>query len=340
VPAALQQILQRALAKDPGLRYQNAAQMAADLRAEKFALSTPAQAASAAHIAKPPLTFAGPPLTLETGSVPPEISGMPAPSPLTSPNALPRTPTGLEPTQALHALPEVPTRRARRITVTEQKLLSQALPLLALLLLLGLAAWGLRTIIASVVGHNRRVEAGELARQGASALTAGHTAEAEGLYARAAAMAPAGTTEADRAVQGQAQVRTAEGLALAQSGDLPGASRALESAVVLRGSAAAWNALGGVRWQRGDSTGALTAWESAVRADPDSVSGRQARQNFDGRAMDLAQSAADARRLPDARQLWQRVQALSPGSDAAARASQNLSRTGSSDVPPGVGLPR
>ncbi len=80
VPGPLQQILQRALAKDPNLRYQNAAAMAADLRAEKFALTAPAQPAQAAHLGKPPpLTFApGAPATLDTGVVPPEISGMPA----------------------------------------------------------------------------------------------------------------------------------------------------------------------------------------------------------------------------------------------------------------------
>ena len=106
VPLALQQILQRALAKDPNLRYQNAAAMAADLRAEKFALAAPS--AQAAHIGAangplpasppsngvsngnsngaakaPPINFApGPPLTLDTGTVPPHISGMPVPSPL------------------------------------------------------------------------------------------------------------------------------------------------------------------------------------------------------------------------------------------------------------------
>ncbi len=342
VPAALQQILQRSLAKDPGLRYQNAAQMAADLRAEKFALSAPAQTASAAHVAKmPPLTFAGPPLTLETGSVPPEISGMPAPSPLASATTPPRTPAGLEPTQALHAPPDTSARRAQRLTALQKKLLAQTLPVLALLVLLGLAAWGLRTIIVSVAAHNRRVQAETLIKQAADDLAVGRASEAGTLYARAAVTAPAGTTEADRAVQGQSQAQTAQGLALAQKGDLPGAGRLLEDAVLLnRSNAAAWNALGGVRWQRGDSSGALTAWEGAVRADPDSVSGREAQQNMVHHAMDMAQSAADGHHLPEARQLWQRVQTLFPGSDAAFRASQNLSRTAGANVSSGVGLPR
>ena len=342
VPAALQQILQRALAKDPSLRYQNAAQMAADLRAEKFALSTPTQSASAAHIAKTsPLTFAGPPLTLETGSVPPEISGMPAPSPLALPNTPPRPSAGLEPTQALHAPPDPSARRARRLTASQEKRLAQALPIVALLVLLGLAAWGLRTIIVSVVAHNRRGQAETLIKAAAGDLAVGRASEAGTLYARAAATAPAGTTEADRAVQGQSQAQTAQGQALVQKGDLPGAGHFLEDAVLLnRRNAAAWNALGGVRWQRGDTGGALTAWEGAVRADPDSISGHEAQQNAVRHAMDLAQSAADGHRLADARQLWQRVQALSPGSDAAFRASQNLSRTADAAVSSGVGLPR
>lgn len=342
VPAALQQILQRALAKDPGLRYQNAAQMAADLRAEKFALSAPTQTASAAHISKtPPLTFAGPPLTLETGSVPPEISGMPAPSPLASAHTPPRTSAGLEPTQALHSSSEAPARRGRRLTASQDKLLAQALPILALLVLLGLAAWGLRTIIVSMTTHNQRGQAETLIKQAANDLAQGRAAESAQVYARAAEVAPAGTTEADQAVQGQAQAQTAQGLALARKNDFTGATQALEKAVLLnRRSAAAWNALGSVRWQRGDSSGALTAWEGAVSADPESVSGREAQQNAVGHAMDMARSAADGHRLAEARQLWQRVQALSPGSDAASRASQNLSRTADADVSSGVGLPR
>ncbi|MDQ2688066.1 MAG: serine/threonine protein kinase, partial [Armatimonadota bacterium] len=41
IPAPLQAILQKGMAKDANLRYQSAAAMAADLRAEKFALSSP-----------------------------------------------------------------------------------------------------------------------------------------------------------------------------------------------------------------------------------------------------------------------------------------------------------
>ena len=97
VPGPLQQILQRALSKDPSLRYQNAAMMAADLRAEKFSLS--AQAPSAPSAASPSLSFLpGPSLTLDTGTTPPEISGMPV-------SGAARAYDALEPTQAL-AVPQ------------------------------------------------------------------------------------------------------------------------------------------------------------------------------------------------------------------------------------------
>ena len=121
VPAALQQILQRALAKDPNLRYQNAAAMAADLRAEKFALTaSPSSPASATAPAPPPgksapLTFAaGAPGAMDTGTVPAEISGTapalptpgqpgsgPTPAPQSLPGYIPPPETAYTQTQAL-----------------------------------------------------------------------------------------------------------------------------------------------------------------------------------------------------------------------------------------------
>ena len=47
VPPMLQGILQKALSKDPNLRYQNAAALAADLRAQKYELESPLAASTA-----------------------------------------------------------------------------------------------------------------------------------------------------------------------------------------------------------------------------------------------------------------------------------------------------
>lgn len=166
VPAALQQILQRALSKDPNLRYQNAAAMAADLRAEKFAL-TASPSSPAIPAAKPaPLTFAsGAAGTLDTGTVPAEISGIPVslptpgqPGPSPAPQTLPGyTPPPPDPsytqTQALPAAPssvavtpppfmtdapKADSRPARRLPASAEKILSLAVPIIMLVVLLSL----------------------------------------------------------------------------------------------------------------------------------------------------------------------------------------------------------
>jgi serine/threonine protein kinase len=73
VPPGLHVILQRALAKDVNQRYQNMAQMAADLRNEKFQQENSNRTA---QIQTAPQPLGG--ATLNTGNVPPEISGIPA----------------------------------------------------------------------------------------------------------------------------------------------------------------------------------------------------------------------------------------------------------------------
>ena len=73
VPPGLHAILQKALAKDVNMRYQNTAQMAADLKAEKYALESGNRTAQMERLPQPMGSQ-----TLNTGNVPPEISGIPA----------------------------------------------------------------------------------------------------------------------------------------------------------------------------------------------------------------------------------------------------------------------
>ncbi len=348
VPLALQQILQKALSKDPNQRYQNAAAMAADLRAEKFALTASVPAAQAAHVGRtPPLTFApGPPLTLDTGRVPAHVSGMPAlPEGAAAPTASPAAaapPVALEAPQALPGPEAKPRRAARRVSPAAEKLLRTALPALALLLALALLAWGVTSIVRALVAHSHRLRAATLSQEAADALGHGNYPLAAGFYAQAASLAPPGSDEAARARAGQSRAYTSLGQEDARTGSPRAAQDAYRTAAQLdEHNADAWDRLGDLQWQGGETFLALDSWERAAHADPASAPGREGEGSAVRHEMDLAQSASTAGRIKDARDLWQRVSALAPGSNEAFKAAQNLSRTEpSASVTPGVGLPQ
>ena len=319
VPGPLQQVLQRALSKDPNLRYQNAAMLAADLRAEKFSLSgTPVSPFPSGPHSASPLSFtSGLSLTLDTGTVPPEISGMPAPLPA-----------------ALNLKPAPPVRTAPVLAkpiVSEEMLrvLRFALPVVALFALLVLISWGLYTVATSLQVHQQRVQSAQFTHQGEDALHQGKYPDAARAYARAALAAPAGSREAIAAVSGQSAAYNGEGQTALRANNLSGAADAYQNAVDLDAhNAEAANNLGNVQWQLGDTVGALEAWRKAVLADPSSPAGVQAQTSAVQHAMALAQTAANAGNLPAARTYWQKVTEIAPGSDEAFRAEQSISRTG------------
>lgn len=316
VPGPLQQILQRALSKDPNLRYQNAAALAADLRAEKFSLSAPS--AGSSSVTGSPLSFqTGPSLTLDTGTVPPEISGMPS--------AVSRTPP--DRTEALGTLTPA-SAPGRPASDMAGRMLRLALPVLALIALLALIGWGLYTVTASLQTHKQRVQAAQLTHQGADALHQGNYSAAATAYSEAAAAAPPGSHEAQSALSGQSAAYSGQGAAALHANNLSAAADAYGNAVSLDArNAEAANNLGNVRWQLGDATGALDAWGKAASADPTGPAGTQARQAAVQHAMDLAQAASNAGNATLARTYWQKVTEIDPGSDQAFRAEQNISRT-------------
>ena len=320
VPGPLQQVLQRALSKDPNLRYQNAAALAADLRAEKFSLSP---SSSSASFPASPLSFqAGPSLTLDTGTVPPEISGMPAAvSPLGRSQP--------ERTEALGTLTPS-SAPSRPSSDTAARAMRFALPVLALLALLALIGWGLYTVTVSLATHRQRAQAVQLTHQGADALHQGNYSAAATAYSQAAAAAPPGSHEAQSALSGQSAAYSGQGEAAIHANNLSAAADAYQNAVSLDSkNAAAANNLGNVRWQLGDATGALDAWGKAASADPTGPAGTQARATAVQHAMDLAQAASNAGNSTLARTYWQKVTEIDPGSDEAFRAEQNISRTDS-----------
>ncbi len=328
LPGPLQQILQRALAKDPALRYQNAAMLAADLRAEKFSLSSPTQmpGASSPTLPSSPLSFTpGPALTLDTGTTPPEISGMPA---LGMPAAMPAR---------AYDVPEppagTPSAPRRLLSGDAERALRFALPLLGLLALLTLIGWGIATVVTSLQAHRQRAESVQLNTKGAAALHQGNYTDAARAYEQAASAAPPNSPEAQSAVSGQSEAYAGQGEAAVHANNLPAAVNAYQNAVSLDSrNAEAANNLGNVRWQLGDVPGALEAWGKASQADPTGPAGTEARTSAVRHCMDLAQAAANSGNAAQARDYWQRVIQLDPGSDEAFRAEQNISRT---DASPG-----
>ena len=370
VPAALHQILQRALAKDPNLRYQNAAAMAADLRAEKFALTTPLAAAQPAPASQPPpLTFApGPPLTLETGQVPAEISGIPVASPMASPpypsgpassgpassgpagaSVYPsQHPSQTEPTQAFPMSPATPggaeaPARGRRAGGLE-RVLSLALPILGLLALLALIAWGIASVVSSLRAHAQRADAGPLAPAPAGLnYTGSYTATAYTPDGRPVLPASPGGASPG----GASPLGTPSGGAALTPGSLPPPPAAPPSASPYSpAGAAALDSQGNAAWQAGRTSEALDAWEKAAQADPAGAAGLDAQRSAVGRYQDMAQAASAAGRMDEARTDWQKITQIDPGSDAALQAEQSISRTDPSPAPssnaglPGVGMPR
>ncbi len=328
VPGPLQQILQRSLSKDPNLRYQNAAMMAADLRAEKFSLSAaPSAAGSPSVSAGPPLAFLpGPPVTMNTGTVPPEISGMPAATPTLAPVPIPAPtpfPGGGEPTQAFqHPAP------VRLLSPEAEQALRYALPVMALIALLGLIVWGLRTVVVSLQEHRDRVQSSQLSHRGAAALRNGNYTDAARVYGQAASAVPPNTPEARAALSGQSQAYAGQGEAALKGSNLSAAANAYESAISVDSrNASAANNLGKVRWQLGDISGALDAWAKAAQADPSGPAGTEARNAAVGHCQDLGAAAATAGDMTHARTYWQKIIEIDPGSDSAFRAEQNISRT-------------
>ena len=325
LPGPLQQILQRALAKDPALRYQNAAMLAADLRAEKFSLSSPTQmpGAPSSHsfpsLPPSPLAFTpGPGLTLDTGTTPPEISGMPAAVPARAYDA-PEPPVGM------------PQGPRRLLSPDAERALRFALPLLGLLALLALIVWGIITVVTSLQAHRQRAASVQLTQAGAAALHQGNYTDAARAYEQAAATAPPNSPEAQSAVAGQSQAYAGQGEAAVHANNLSAAADAYQNAVSLDSrNAEAANNLGNVRWQLGDIPGALDAWGKASQTDPTGPAGSEARASAVRHCMDLAQASATSGNAAQARDYWQRVIQIDPGSDDAFRAEQNISRTDAS----------
>ncbi len=343
VAPGLQAILQKGLAKDPTLRYQSAAQIAQDLRAQKFLLAESAFDGTPKPAA--PMTFA-PPIgaTMDTGVVPSHISGLPAlsavpaPAPVSNESAVPReTPAPLyapapEGTPVPAPLPapmiggltggKNSSRAAKR---GGQRSIVVALSLVGLLAVLALLFWGAKSGLHSVQQHSRTSQADIFYMKANQAMVSGDYSSAERGYEEARDIAPVGSDEYAHATQGLSAVRTTQGQRLAQDGKRKEAQAAYQEAIKMNPkNAAAYDSLGNLLIQGGDDANAVGFWEKAVASDSSSPAAADARVNASKTYMTRARSAARDHRFDDARKAWGRVIVLTPGSPEAQEAQQRI----------------
>ncbi len=363
VPPALQAILQKGLAKDPNLRYQSAAAMGADLRAEKFALAAPQSqndfgrgklgGLGNGHSVSP---------NLDTGAVPPSIMPFPSmgnqglgaqqPAPPTpdpveavsTPPAVSVPPAnsngkGPEPASsgygATHMAPMVgglmadETRARRRGSRSNgRNMISLAFAVFGLIALIALIVWGVVAAFDAVQSRSKRAEAVHYTNQAVHAYQSGDYQTALNSYQAAQLVAPAGTPEARTAAVGVSSAETVRAQHEAGSGDLAGAQASYEKAIEEnQQNAEAYDSLGNLRWQQQDENGALDAWQNAIRADASSAAAADARSRATQVYMTRAQKAKDAGNFTAARDAWQSVVEVNPGSPEATQAQTDITNT-------------
>ena len=270
VPPGLHAILQRALAKDVNLRYQNAAAMAADLRAEKFALES-----SSGGGKTPTMTFApgqaSSNTTLDTGTVPSEISGLPAFSTarrlISSRRRCSR--------RRLRRRASTPIRRIIPITTriillgwlnpAVRNVIGLIFSILGIAALLMLIIWGVMTMMKSNAPHASQSQpASGLYQQANAALNNGDYQTAAQNYADARRAAP-NSEQARLATNGLSEIALIKGQDAEKSNNAAEAQTNYEHAIQLNSkNAAAYDNLGNLQAQRGDQAAALESWKHAI----------------------------------------------------------------------------
>lgn len=328
VPPGMHSILQKGLAKDVNFRYQNAAAMAADIRAEKFALESGNKTAQMQGMQMPAGGFGGG--SMNTGTVPPEISGIPAFAPGQARYGAP-TNQGYPPPPQQPGRPYPtqypgysPDNRQGGMSSETKNIVVLALSVAGILILLGLIIWGLSVAFDRRGAAHTSSNSQALYQQGAAAFNNGDFATAGAKYDQAMRAAPQ-TPDADRAALGLSMVEAHRGMETAKTGDLDGAAAAYQHAIDLDPkNAAAYDGMGDLKAARHDTAGAVQSWEAAIQANGQDSYGIQARHSASAAYADMG-DILSATNPAEARADWQKAVNLDPGGDAAARAGKNLS---------------
>ncbi len=322
IPPMLQGILQKALAKDPNLRYQNAAALAADLRAQKFELETPAfqktgQMTFGQMPAAPPSSTPSLMGAASAGSnshmpgQPPPPGGWPSANPTHQEHA----PTG-------DYLPYAP--RESGLSPEARSFLSLIGYFALIVVIIFLLVWGVTSAFRSYQDDAKQRAAYQMESRAQRALGAGDLGTAGTDYQQAQQTAPAGSPAAQQAAQGLASVQIARGQQYQRQNDPADAQAAYQQALAADShSAQADDALGNAMAPQ-NPQGAVQYYEQASRADPTSPFAADARANADQIYQTLAQQAQQNNDIGQARDYWQKIVAIDPGTPAAANAQAQI----------------
>ena len=358
IPTALQNILQKGLAKDANLRYQSAAAMGADLRAEKFALASPQSANDYGRgkLGGLGVTVGTTPGTLDTGHIPPAIAPFPgvsgqqaaAPYPMSPPPTAPSdassyqnngngtspdllaggyAPTQIAPTVGGLGPQDVRQRSVRRRS-PHPSANSMAGLIFAVIGLLAVAAaiiYGIVQAYGAIQARSKRAEATHYTNQAVRALNGGNYEAAANSYQAAQFVAPTNTPEAHAAAAGLSTVETRRAQQEASAGDTTGAQSSYDRAIALnQQNAEAYDGLGNQRSSQRDENGAIDAWQSAVRSDATSPAAADARSHLTQIYKQKGNAAAASQNWTEARNDWQQIIAVSPGSPEAQEAQNSI----------------
>jgi len=331
VPASLHTILQRALAKDPNMRYQNMAALAADLRQEKFALESGYAAKPAAPAAPasspqfqpqqqaPAPQFNAP--TMNTGTVPPEISGIPAMQ-QAAPQYYPPQQQQANPyaTNYPNSYQQPPPQTGRSSEMGNKMGMTAMIG--AIIIIVLALVWAIVTVT-----HKQSSSSGpamKLYTQASAAYTSGNYDQASKLYEQARMAAPQDPDLAQKAVTGLSDVATAQGNAAVQSNDMATAQEDYKKAITIDSkNALAYDNLGNLQFQQGDKQGALQSWQASIAADRYSDAAKDAEQHAADLLMQTAKEASASGDIATARSNWQKVIQVAPGTQDAYQA-QNM----------------
>ena len=350
VPPGLHAILQKALAKDVNMRYQNTAQMAADLKAEKYALESGNRTAQMERIPQP--MGQG---TLNTGNVPPEISGIPAFGPQ-QPGYAPPTyggqpqygqapyqPQGQP--QYAQQYPQQPTGGYQQgyqtgqfqhppqkgMSPTVKRNLTLAATIVGVAIVLGLLIWAVSAAVGRYNLRSEREFAQQNYKRGMDAFNQQDYVKAQQYFEAARTRLP-DSPEAAQATKGLAGVCVARGLDAYMHNDPGGALNYYNQALGYdRTNASAWVYLGNLKSDQGDPITALKAWQNAIDNDRNGTYGAEAKHNAAIADLDLGQRALKNSDMGLAHQYWQKAAETDPGSEAALHAQENLSAAAPSD---------